>query len=429
MNNVFGTGNKLHLIDGSGFIFRAYHALPPLTRSDGLPVGAVAGFCNMIYRLIENSNDTSEPTHLAVVFDHKSKTFRSKIYPNYKANRPPAPDDLIPQFKLIKEATEAFGLPSIEVEGYEADDIIASYASEARKLGASVTILSSDKDLMQLIGDGISMYDTMKNKIINRESVFEKFGVWPEKVIDVQSLAGDRIDNIPGAPGIGIKTAAQLINDFGDLDSLLLRADEIKQPKKRETLIENANQIIISRELVTLKKDAPLPLSFQQLERKNLNPEIILNFTSNMEFRTLTNRISKKYNLSQIDNLHNDEFLRNKNSQDYVEFKKKIKAITYSNFSIINSKEQLQNWSVLIKDQGYFCVDTETTSLNELEANLVGIALSVEPGKSCYIPISHKKSSATEETLFDESPANERKTAVKRPPHPPVTRDGAGRNN
>ena len=407
MRNVFGTGNKLHLIDGSGFIFRAYHALPPLTRSDGLPVGAVAGFCNMIYRLIESNNGANEPTHLAVVFDHKSKTFRSKIYPNYKANRPPAPDDLIPQFKLIKEATEAFGLPSIEVEGYEADDIIASYAVEARRLGASVTILSSDKDLMQLIGDGISMHDTMKNKIINRESVFEKFGVYPEKVIDVQSLAGDRIDNIPGAPGIGIKTAAQLINDFGDLDSLLFRANEIKQPKKRETLIENADQIILSRELVTLKKDAPLPLSFRQLERKNLKPDTIINFTSNMEFRTLTNRILKKFKMSQIDDIHIDESRGNNNREDFIEYQKKIKSITYANFSIVNSKEELLNWSAMIKNQGYFCVDTETTSLNELEANLVGIALSVEPGKSCYIPINHKKIRVSAETLFDETCAND----------------------
>ena len=213
MKNSFGKGHRLHLIDGSGFIFRAYHALPPLTRSDGTPTGAVAGFCNMIYRMIENNNGPNAATHLAVIFDHKSKTFRSKIYSQYKANRPPAPDDLIPQFDLIKKATIAFNLPSIEVEGYEADDIIASYSVQARDLGATVTIVSSDKDLMQLVGNGVTMYDAMKNKSIGRKEVVEKFGVEPEKVIDVQSLAGDSVDNIPGAPGIGIKTAALLISE------------------------------------------------------------------------------------------------------------------------------------------------------------------------------------------------------------------------
>ena len=402
MEKVFGKGHRLHLIDGSGFIFRAYHALPPLTRSDGTPVGAVAGFCNMIYRMMENNNGSDAPTHLAVIFDHKSKTFRSQIYPKYKANRPPAPDDLIPQFELIKKATVAFNLPSIEVEGYEADDIIASYAIKAQKLGASVTIVSSDKDLMQLVGEGISMYDTMKNKFINQAEVFEKFGVAPEKVIDIQSLAGDSVDNIPGAPGIGIKTAAQLINEFGDLDSLLQRANEIKQPKRRQSLIENSDQIIISRELVTLKTNAPLPLALSKLEKKQLNPETITKFTSSMEFRTLTKRIAKNFNISDLDKHIETTSIgqrEEKRNNDYVN---DIQKVPYSNYSIINKTKQLLNWSDKIKEQGYFSVDTETTSLNELEAELVGISLSIKPGDACYIPIAHKSSDDSLKTLFDE---------------------------
>ncbi len=402
METVFGKGHRLHLIDGSGFIFRAYHALPPLTRSDGTPVGAVAGFCNMIYRMMENNNGSDAPTHLAVIFDHKSKTFRSQIYPKYKANRPPAPDDLIPQFELIKKATVAFNLPSIEVEGYEADDIIASYAIKAQKLGASVTIVSSDKDLMQLVGEGISMYDTMKNKFINQAEVFEKFGVVPEKVIDIQSLAGDSVDNIPGAPGIGIKTAAQLINEFGDLDSLLQRANEIKQPKRRQSLIENSDQIIISRELVTLKTNAPLPLALSKLEKKQLNPETITKFTSSMEFRTLTKRIAKNFNISDLDKHIETTSIgqrEEKRNNDYVN---DIQKVPYSNYSIINKTKQLLNWSDKIKEQGYFSVDTETTSLNELEAELVGISLSIKPGDACYIPIAHKSSDDSLKTLFDE---------------------------
>ena len=402
MENAFGEGHKLHLIDGSGFIFRAYHALPPLSRSDGIPIGAVAGFCNMIYRIIENNEGPNEPTHLAVIFDHKSKTFRSKIFPKYKANRPPAPEDLVPQFSLIRQATIAFNLPSIEVEGYEADDIIASYALEASRLGASVTIVSSDKDLMQLVGNGISMYDAMKNKTINRDEVIEKFGVSPEKVIDVQSLAGDSVDNIPGAPGIGIKTAAQLITQFGDLDSLLKKANEIKQPKRRQTLVENAKQIILSRELVTLKTDVPLPLTLPQLERKSLEPDVILNFTSNMEFRTLTKRISKKLNVADPSQSSSIIFTDNQITEETHEYYSSVQKKPFKNYSIVNTKEQLHDWSNKIKERGYFSVDTETTSLDELEAELVGISLSVYLGEACYIPIAHKQGESSTETLFDK---------------------------
>ena len=242
---AFGKGHHLHLIDGSGFIFRAYHALPPLTRkSDGFPVGAISGFCNMLFKFVEDSKGHDAPTHVAVIFDHKGKTFRSDIYPEYKANRPPAPEDLVPQFPVIRDATRAFNLPCVEMQGFEADDIIATYAIQARDLGARVTVISSDKDLMQLVGGGVEMLDPMKNRRIGIDEVEEKFGVGPDRVIDVQSLAGDSVDNVPGAPGIGIKTAALLINEYGDLDALLERAEEIKQPKLRQTLIDNADHAL-----------------------------------------------------------------------------------------------------------------------------------------------------------------------------------------
>ncbi len=264
---AFGKGHHLHLIDGSAFIFRAYHALPPLTRkSDGLPVGAVAGFCNMLYRYIEANTGADAPTHAAVIFDHSGKTFRNDLYPAYKANRPPAPEDLRPQFPLTREATRAFNVSCIEIEGYEADDIIATLAHQARDAGGSVTIISSDKDMMQLIGDGVEMLDPMKNKRIDREGVEAKFGVGPERVVDVQALAGDSVDNVPGAPGIGIKTAALLINEYGDLDTLLARAEEIKQPKRRESLVNNAELIRISRDLVQLDCNMSLDFSLDSLE-------------------------------------------------------------------------------------------------------------------------------------------------------------------
>ncbi|MGB3313474.1 MAG: 5'-3' exonuclease H3TH domain-containing protein, partial [Albidovulum sp.] len=250
---TFGKGCHLHLIDGSAFIFRAYHALPPLTRkSDGLPIGAVAGFCNMLFKIVEESKGDEAPTHVAVIFDYSGKSFRNEIYDKYKAQRPPAPEDLVPQFPLTRDATRAFNVACIEVEGFEADDIIASFACQARNAGGRVTIVSSDKDLMQLVGDGVEMLDPMKNKRIDRDGVIEKFGVGPERVVDVQALAGDSVDNVPGAPGIGIKTAALLINEYGDLDTLLERAGEIKQPKRREALMDNIEQIRISKRLVQL---------------------------------------------------------------------------------------------------------------------------------------------------------------------------------
>ena len=259
MSGTFGKGHHLHLIDGSAFIFRAYHALPPLTRkSDGLPIGAVAGFCNMLHRYVEGNTGPDAPTHVAVIFDKGSHTFRNDMYDKYKANREAMPEDLRPQIPLTRTATEAFNIACKEKEGFEADDIIATLAVQARAAGGRCTIISSDKDLMQLVGGGVEMLDAMKNKSIDRDGVFEKFGVYPDRVVDVQALAGDSVDNVPGAPGIGIKTAALLINEYGDLDALLERAGEIKQPKRRQTLIDHADQIRLSRDLVKLDENTPL---------------------------------------------------------------------------------------------------------------------------------------------------------------------------
>ncbi|HRD77082.1 MAG TPA: 5'-3' exonuclease H3TH domain-containing protein, partial [Hyphomicrobiaceae bacterium] len=253
-----GKGSHVYLIDGSGYIFRAFHALPPLTRpSDGLPVGAVHGFCQMLWKLIQEAKGKDGPSHIAVIFDTSRDTFRSKIYEAYKANRPPPPEELVPQFPLIREAVTAFNVTLVEKDGYEADDLIATYARETVAAGGDVTIVSSDKDLMQLVGPNVAMLDTMKNRRIGHAEVIEKFGVPPEKVVDVQSLAGDSVDNVPGVPGIGIKTAAELITQYGDLDTLLAKAGEIKQPKRRERLIEFADQARVSRDLVRLKDDVP----------------------------------------------------------------------------------------------------------------------------------------------------------------------------
>ena len=286
------------LVDGSTYIFRAYHALPPLTRkSDGFPVGAISGFCNMLDKLIREEKEKRGITHILVVFDASGKTFRNDIYPDYKANRSEAPEDLIPQFPVIRQATSAFNIPFVELIGYEADDLIASYAKEAQKNNMQVTIVSSDKDLMQLVSNNISMLDTMKGKIINKEEVFDKFGVYPEKVIDVQSLAGDSVDNIPGIPGVGIKTAALLINEYGDLEGLFKNANSIKQTKRRENIIEFENQAYISKELVTLKNNVELPLPINQTILKDTEPEKLIGFLKEMEFKTLTEKKSRELNV------------------------------------------------------------------------------------------------------------------------------------
>ena len=389
----FGKGHHLHLIDGSGFIFRAYHALPPLTRkSDGLPVGAVSGFCNMLFKIIEDQKGSNAPTHLVVVFDAKGKTFRSDIYPEYKMNRPPAPEDLVPQFPLTRDATRAFGLACIEQEGFEADDIIATLAIKARDAGGHVTIVSSDKDMMQLVGNGVEMFDAMKNKRIGIEQVEEKFGVGPNRVIDVQSLAGDSVDNVPGAPGIGVKTAALLINEYGDLDSLLERASEIKQPKRRETLIENADQIRTSRELVTLKTDMEMDCLLDDFEVQAPDPEVVLKFLSEMEFRTMSARIANKLGVNAPEIILVDKNI-NKNQIIDAEYI----PITSDKYELINDINGLNRWIEKIYQRGYVAVDTETTGLNDMIVDLVGICLSVEVGEACYIPLGH---TSGEDDLF-----------------------------
>jgi len=381
---TFGKGHHLHLIDGSGLIFRAYHALPPLTRkSDGLPVGAVSGFCNMLFKIIEDQKGSNAPTHLVVVFDAKGKTFRSDIYPEYKMNRPPAPEDLIPQFPLTRDATRAFGLACIEQEGFEADDIMATLAVQAREAGGQVTIVSSDKDLMQLVGNGVEMYDAMKNKRIGPEQVEEKFGVAPNRVIDVQSLAGDSVDNVPGAPGIGVKTAALLINEYGDLDSLLERASEIKQPKRRETLIEIADQIRTSRDLVTLKTDIEMDCDFDDFQVQAPDPEVVLKFLAEMEFRTMSARIANKLGVSAPE-ISSDRI----NNEDQITEAEPI-SINTEKYELIDNVNDLNRWVTKIYQRGYVAVDTETTGLNDMIVDLVGICLSVEIGEACYIPVGH----------------------------------------
>jgi DNA polymerase-1 len=382
---TFGKGCHLHLIDGSAFIFRAYHALPPLTRkSDGLPVGAVAGFCNMIFKYIEDNAGPDAPTHAAVIFDYSSKTFRNEIYPQYKANRPDLPEDLRPQFPLTRDATRAFNIACIEVEDYEADDIIATLACRARAAGGRVTIISSDKDLMQLVGDGVEMLDAMKNRRIGPDEVVEKFGVGPDRVVDVQALAGDATDNVPGAPGIGIKTAALLINEYGDLETLLARADEIRQPKRRQVLIDNADQIRISRRLVELRCDMPLEGSLDDLEVREPDAETLLAFLNQMEFRTLTKRASEKFG---VEAPAADEVPVAAGPADAPA----PVAFDPESYDCIRDAAALQVWIDEIVDLGYVAVDTETTSLDEMRAELVGISLATRAGRACYIPLGHRE--------------------------------------
>ena len=385
---TFGKGCHLHLIDGSAFIFRAYHALPPLTRkSDGLPIGAVAGFCNMLFRYLEGNKSGDAPTHVAVIFDHSSRTFRNDLYPEYKANRPELPEDLRPQFPLTREATRAFNIACIETEGFEADDIIATLSCQARDAGGRVTIISSDKDLMQLIGDGVVMFDAMKNKTIDRDEVIEKFGVGPERVVDVQSLAGDSVDNVPGAPGIGIKTAALLIQEYGDLDTLLSRAAEIKQPKRRETLVNFADQIRISRDLVTLKCDTPLDFTLESLEVKEPEPETLMGFLNAMEFRTLTKRVADAVGMAPPP----APAAPMASAEPEAQAAPAALPFDSAAYECVRTPEALATWIARIREIGHVAFDTETTSLDEMRADLVGISLSVDAGRACYIPLGHRQ--------------------------------------
>jgi DNA polymerase-1 len=368
------------LIDGSGFIFRAFHGLPPMVNPNGTPVNAVFGFTKMLMKLLEGT----KADHIAVIFDRARKTFRSDIYANYKAHRPPPPDELIPQFELVREATRAMNVPAIDMEGFEADDLIATYAKQAATDGAAVTIVSSDKDLMQLVDDNITMFDPMKNKIIGPEEVFEKFGVEPKLVIDVQALAGDSADNVPGVQGIGIKTAALLINEYGTLDDVLARAGEIKQNKRRENLIEQADMALISRDLVTLKVDVPIDIPLSSFGVKQPDPETLISFLRDQGFKSLVTTLENRFGLTQGDGA--ESALKNKASQK-------------ATYELVQTVEALQKWIDGAQKEGVVAVDTETTGLNPLLAELVGISLSIKPGHACYIPLAHK--SAKSPSMLD----------------------------
>jgi DNA polymerase-1 len=443
-------GDHLFLVDGSGFIFRAFHALPPLTRkTDGLPVGAVSGFCNMLWKLLTSARDTSvgvTPTHFAVIFDYSSKTFRKEIYGDYKANRSAPPEELVPQFGLIREATRAFNLPCIETEGFEADDIIATYARQAEATGADVTIISSDKDLMQLVTSTVHMYDSMKDKQIGIPDVIEKWGVPPEKMIDLQAMTGDSIDNVPGIPGIGPKTAAQLLEEFGDLDTLLARAGEIKQQKRRETIMANADNARLSRQLVALRTDVPLDLPLDALVLEDQNGPKLIGFLKAMEFTTLTRRVAEACQCDAAaiepsvvkmewgDAAHGPDLDVGEGTPlvagaaadvqgpsvslpDKPKFRPddgaaepgglvKSRAEAFSSAPIdiasyiaIRDVETLDSWIAAAMETGLVAFDTETTSLDPMQAELVGFSLAIadnlsDPSgmqiRAAYVPLGHK---------------------------------------
>jgi len=443
-------GDHLFLVDGSGFIFRAFHALPPLTRkSDGLPVGAVSGFCNMLWKLLTSARDTSvgvTPTHFAVIFDYSSKTFRKEIFPDYKANRSAPPEELIPQFGLIRQATRAFNLPCIETDGFEADDIIATYARQAETTGADVTIISSDKDLMQLVTPAVHMYDSMKDKQIGIPDVIEKWGVTPDKMIDLQAMTGDSVDNVPGIPGIGPKTAAQLLEEFGDLDTLLARAEEIKQQKRRENIIANADLARISRRLVTLRTDVPLDLELDALVLEPQNGPKLIGFLKAMEFTSLTRRVAdacdcdpaaiepSEVKVELGDTAHGPDLdvadnvelvagsavvvegssvpapavkprlaveglteptdLANARAASFA-----TAPIDHSKYVTIRDIATLDQWIADARETGIVAFDTETTSLDVMQAEIVGFSLAIADNRNdpsgasiraAYVPLSHK---------------------------------------
>ena len=373
--------DHFYLIDGSGYIFRAYYALPPLTRkSDGLPTGAVNGFCNMLFKLLEDSksdDNKEKPTHFVVIFDSARKNFRNEIYSDYKGNRSDAPDDLIPQFDYIRKSVEAFNLPSVELLNYEADDLIATYSEQILSAGAKVTIISSDKDLMQLYKKNIRIYDPMKNKYISDQDILDKFGVEPSKVIDVQALAGDSSDNVPGVPGIGVKTAAELINEYKTLENLLKKASEIKQNKRRQTLIENKDKAIVSKKLVTLKKDVPIKNEIIEFKLKNVDKKKLYDFLREMEFNRLLSSAISTYG----------EIGFEKDQKIEKSINQKINS---KNYQLIENEEDIDKWLKEAEEKGEFAIDTETTSLDPHQADLVGISLSTKVGHACYIPLAHK---------------------------------------
>ncbi len=375
--------DHFYLIDGSGYIFRAYYALPPLTRkSDGLPTGAVSGFCSMLFKLLEDSKSNEnkhKPTHFAVIFDSARKTFRNEIYSDYKANRSEAPDDLAPQFEYIRKSVLAFNLPSVDLINYEADDLIATYVDQILKKGAKVTIVSSDKDLMQLFKNEVRIFDPMKNKFISEEDVQNKFGVDPSKVVDVQALAGDSSDNVPGVPGIGVKTAAELINKYGNLEKLLKSAHEIKQNKRRETLIENKDKALISKQLVTLKHDAPVNINLSEFKLKEIDKEKLFKFLREMEFNRLLSSAISKYGEPDLEGIRNENIS-----------KKAQNSINKKNYHLIKDPKEIDDWINEAEEVGEVAVDTETSSLDPHQAELIGVSLSSKIGKACYIPLGHK---------------------------------------
>ncbi len=422
-------GSHVYLIDGSGYIFRAFHALPPLTRpSDGLPVGAVHGFCAMLWKLLQDSRKSSGPTHIAVLFDYSEKTFRNEIYQDYKAHRPPAPEELVPQFRLIRDAVKAFNIACIEQNGYEADDLIATYAKHALAGGGDITIVSSDKDLMQLVQPGVLMLDTMKNRTIGPDEVRERFGVPPDKVVDVQALAGDSTDNVPGVPGIGVKTAAELINEYGDLDTLLAHAGEIKQAKRRERLQEFALQAKLSRELVRLKADVPLQVPVEQLGLRDPEPDALLGFLREMEFATLTKRIAEGLGVSapppveratapprvspapKAPSAEAGPPTVSASSQPAAAqaavrasaVAAKAVAIDRTKYETVTTLEHLEAWIAEAFSTGRVAFDTETTSLDPMQAEFVGFSMATAPGRACYVPLGHRPASGTLD--FSEGP-------------------------
>ncbi|MBA4035377.1 MAG: DNA polymerase I, partial [Bradyrhizobium sp.] len=435
-----GKGDHVFLVDGSSYIFRAYHALPPLNRkSDGLQVNAVLGFCNMLWKLLRDMPEDNRPTHLAIIFDKSEITFRNKLYPDYKAHRPPAPDDLIPQFALIREAVRAFDLPCLEQAGFEADDLIATYARLGSERGATTTIVSSDKDLMQLVTDKVVMYDTMKDRRIGIPEVIEKFGVPPEKVVEVQALAGDSTDNVPGVPGIGIKTAAQLIVEYGDLEQLLFRAGEIKQPKRREALIENAEKARISRQLVLLDDKVDLEVPLDDLAVQEPDARKLIAFLKAMEFSTLTRRVADYSHIDPSD-VEADTANKSAGARDAgsaapakasaggtgdlfagaatpvarpgaakddkaasvkgtpvslaAAREEAIRRIAFDRkkYQTISSLDQLKAWIARVHDTGHLVIEAMSDSIDPMQAEISGIALALAPNDACYVPLSHKQS-------------------------------------
>ena len=382
--------DHFYLIDGSGYIFRAYYALPPLSRkSDGMPTGAVSGFCSMLFKLLEDSKsdlNKEKPTHFAVIFDSARKNFRNEIFSDYKANRSDAPEDLIPQFEFIRKSVLAFNLPSVELINYEADDLIATYSEQILKEGAKVTIVSSDKDLMQLYKKNIRIYDPMKNKFINQEDIDKKFGVKPEKIIDVQALAGDSSDNVPGVPGVGVKTAAELINQYGNLENLLKNTAKIKQNKRRESIQENKDKAIISKKLVTLKKDVPVKDQITDFQLKEVDKKKLYSFLREMEFNRLLSSAISTY--GEID------FSNDLNKSIKVE---KVSKISKDNYQLIGNANEIKEWLKEAEEIGELCIDTETTSLDPHQAGLVGVSISTKIGKACYVPVGHKQGNNLDE--------------------------------